>query len=229
MNETRSPRLAALLEALAVCVTAYATRALLHRCGAGFAAGPAATVLTVLLATWLLQRRGGSWSELGVRRPARLGPAVLWTVALFVAAMLLMPPVVTAIANAAHFPAQQLDMFGVLRGNLALYLVFLIPVSWGAAAFGEELIFRGFLLRRLTDALGGGRAAAVGALLVQATLFGLGHAYLGPRGMLNAGGLGLVSGVCYLVNGRNLWPLFIAHGLVDTVGITVLFLGIAHS
>ena len=26
----------------------------------------------------------------------------------------------------------------------------------------------------------------------------------------------------------NLWPLFIAHGLVDSVGITALYLGVAH-
>jgi hypothetical protein len=66
-------------------------------------------------------------------------------------------------------------------------------------------------------------------VLGQATLFAFGHAYLGPRGMLNAGALGLLGGLCYLWNGRNLWPLFIAHGLVDSVGLTALFLGLARS
>jgi membrane protease YdiL (CAAX protease family) len=218
-----------MVEVLAVSGIAYAARSLLHRWGAGFAAGAASTVLAVVVATWLLRRRGNDWGKLGCRRPLQLRSAALWTVALFLAAMLLAPPIVTVISNALHFPPQQLDVFARLRGNLALYLVLLIPISWGSAAFGEELIFRGFLLQRLTDAFGGGRGAALGAVLGQATLFGFGHAYLGPRGMLNAGALGLLAGLCYQMNGRNLWPLFIAHGLVDTVGMTVLFLGLAHA
>jgi len=230
VNATMTLRTAATIDVLVVSATAYVARTVLHLLlGAGFAAGPVATVLTVLLATWLLHRRNNGWGNLGFRRPARIGPAVLWTVALFLASMLLAPPVVTLISNALHFPAQKLELFAQLRGNLALYLVLLIPISWGAAAFGEELIFRGFLLRRLTDALGGGRGAELGALLGQATLFGFAHAYLGPRGMLSAGALGLLAGLCYQLNGRNLWPLFIAHGLVDTVGMTVLFLGLAHA
>jgi uncharacterized protein len=229
VNDTMNSRTAAMVEVLVVSATAYAVRTVLHRWGAGFSAGAASTILAVLVATWLLRRRGNSWGNLGLRRPARMRSAVLWTVALFFAAMLLVPLVVTAISNALHLPAQQLEVFARLRGNLALYLVLLIPVSWGTAAFGEELVCRGFLQRRLTDAFGGGRGAEMGAVLGQAMLFGLGHAYLGPRGMLNAGALGLLSGLCYQMNGRNLWPLFIAHGLVDTVGMTVLFLGLAHA
>jgi membrane protease YdiL (CAAX protease family) len=221
-------RIAALLEVLAVSAAAYIARSVLHRWGAGFAAGVGSTILAVLLATLLLRWRGNSWSRLGFRRPARMGSALLWTVALFLASMLIVPPVVTVISDALNFPAQHLDVFARLRGNPALYLVLLIPVSWGSAAFGEELICRGFILRRLCDALGGGRGAQLGAVLGQAALFGCAHAYLGPRGMLNAGALGLLAGLCYLMNGRNLWPLILAHGLVDTVGMTVLFLGLAH-
>jgi membrane protease YdiL (CAAX protease family) len=143
--------------------------------------------------------------------------------------MLLAPPAVTLISNALHLPAQRLEAFAGLQGNLAFYLVLLIPIAWGTAAFGEEIIFRGFILRRLADAFGGGRAAELGALLAQAALFGIGHAYLGPRGVLNAGALGLLAGMCYLINGRNLWPVIVAHGLVDTVGISMLYLGISHA
>jgi membrane protease YdiL (CAAX protease family) len=53
-------------------------------------------------------------------------------------------------------------------------------------------------------------AAAVG----QAALFGAVHAYLGPRGVVNAAAIGLVAGGAYLADGRNPWPLVIAHGLV---------------
>jgi len=32
----------------------------------------------------------------------------------------------------------------------------------------------------------------------------------------------------YLADGRNLWPLIVAHGLVDTVNLTLLHLGAVH-
>ena len=221
-------RSAALLEVLAVVLVAYGTRRLLQYWGAGFAGGASSTILAVLLSAWLLRRRGGSWADLGLKRPAKPGSAASWTVALFLVALLVVPAVSAVIGNALHFPAQHLEIFARLQGNLGLYLVLLIPVTWGTAAFGEELVCRGFIMRRLGDALGGSGAAEFGALLGQAVLFGLAHGYLGPRGMLNAGALGLLFGCCYQLSGRNLWPLFVAHGLVDTVGITMLYLGLAH-
>lgn len=229
MSTTVTSRTSALLEVLAVTVIAYLTRAALHRLGAGFASGAVATVAALALATFFLRRGGAGWRDLGCRRPSSLSTAAMWTVGLFAADMFLIPPLVFVFANALHLPAQRLDAFDQLRGNRALYLELLVPITWGSAAFGEELIFRGFLTRRLTEALGGTGRAELAAVVGQATLFAFGHAYLGPRGMLNAGALGLLGGLCYRWNGRNLWPLFIAHGLVDSVGLTVLFLGVAHS
>ena len=219
----------ALAEVLAVTGIAYLTRAALHHFGAGFASGAVATVVALVVATIFLRRRGSGWRDLGCRRPPSLRIAALWTIGLFVADMLLVPSLVFVLGNALHLPAQRLEAFDQLRGNRTLYLELLVPITWGSAGFGEELIFRGFVMRRLTDAIGATARAELAAVVGQATLFACGHAYLGPRGMLNAGALGLLGGLCYLWNGRNLWPLFIAHGLVDSIGLTVLFLGITHS
>ena len=187
------------------------------------------TVAAFALATWFLARRGIHWRDLGLGRPKHLGVALGWGLGLFVVDILVLPVIAQQVSDALGFPPQRLGAFSGLVGNTLEYLVLLIPVTWGAAAFGEELVYRGFIYQRLTDAFGGTRSASTIALLTQAALFALGHAYLGPRGMLNAGALGLVAGLAYLANGRNLWPLFIAHGLVDTVGITALYLGAAPS
>ena len=229
MSTTGRSRATALFEVLAVTGIAYLTRAVLHHFGVGFASGAVATVVALVVATTLLWRRGTGWRDLGCRRPPSMPIAAMWTVGLFLVDMLLVPSLVFVLANALHLPAQRLEAFDQLRGNLALYLELLVPITWGSAAFGEELMFRGFLTQRLTDALGGTGRAELVAVVGQAALFAFGHAYLGPRGMLNAGALGLLGGLCYLWSGRNLWPLFIAHGLVDSVGLTVLFLGSAHS
>ena len=68
-----------------------------------------------------------------------------------------------------------------------MYLWMLIPVSWGSAAFGDELLVRGFMQYRLTGIMGV-RAAVV----LQALIFALAHFYQGLAGMINVFFVGLI-------------------------------------
>ena len=141
--------------------------------------------------------------------------------------LLVLPAIIGPLSAALDLPRQDLGAYAALKGDTARYLLLLIPISWGTAAFGEELIYRGFIFQRLADVVGRTRWAVAITLLAQAALFAFGHAYLGPRGMLNAGAVGFAAGLVFVVNGRNLWPLIVAHGLVDTVAMTALYLGVA--
>ena len=223
-----TPRQSAWLDTAIVIAATLGPHAAIRAIGGSVAAGSLATIAIAALCLYLLKRRAIPWAAIGLARPSHLGKAVAWALGLFVADMLIVPVLAKAIADSLQFPAQDLSAFAGLRGNTLQYLVLLIPVGWGAAAIGEELIYRGFINRRLTDALGAGSGASAVALLVQSALFAGGHFYLGPRGMLNAGVLALLAGVAFLWNGRNLWPLVIAHGLVDSIGLTMLYLGAGH-
>lgn len=110
-----------------------------------------------------------------------------------------------------------------VRGRLSGYLL-MLTVAWTSAAFGEELLFRGFALDRLHVALGGGRGAAALAVALQALLFGLGHAYQGLGGVVLTGVIGLGLGAIVRAARGNLWIAILAHGLIDTLGLTALFL-----
>lgn len=55
------------------------------------------------------------------------------------------------------------------------------------------------------------------ALLVQAIIFGAGHAYQGSAGMLLTGISALIYGGVFILSGRNLWTAVIAHSLANTV------------
>jgi membrane protease YdiL (CAAX protease family) len=228
MPAFRDTRASALLEVALVFAAGVVTYHWLRSLQLGVAVTALGTVVPLVLATVLLHRRGVRWRELGFRRPNDLRAAALWAIGLFLVDMLLIPPIVGSLSTALGFPPQDLSAFADLKGNTLKYLVLLLPIAWGAAAFGEELLYRGFIFQRLTDALGPSGWATTVALLMQAALFAAGHAYLGPHGMLNAGALGLVAGLAFVRSGRNLWPLIIAHGLVDTVGITALYIGVAH-
>lgn len=218
----------ALAEVAAIVIVGILAHGWLRGLKLGVGVTTLGTLATFALATWLLFRRGFHWRDLGLRRPDNLRMAAVWGLGLFLVDMLLLPPIIESLSRALSLPPQRLGAFSGLTGNTIQYLVLLVPITWGIAAFGEELIYRGFIYQRLTDAMGRTGWATTVAIPAQAVLFALGHAYLGPRGMLNAGALGLAAGLAYLANGRNLWPMCIAHGLVDTVGITALYLGVAH-
>jgi hypothetical protein len=62
-------------------------------------------------------------------------------------------------------------------------------------------------------------------VLLQALVFALGHAYQGVTGVVNLFVVGLILGYVYLRGGRNLWPVIVAHGLIDTLSTTLVYLG----
>jgi hypothetical protein len=98
-----------------------------------------------------------------------------------------------------------------------LFLLDATIVVWVLIAFGEEFVFRGFILNRLLLVTGESRHGLVIASLLQAIWFGAGHASQGLTGMLMTGAVGFVLALVFLTRmNRNLWPLVIAHGTIDS-------------
>ena len=106
-------------------------------------------------------------------------------------------------------------------------LLGVIASIWITAAFAEEVIVRGFLMERVARVMGGGRFAWIASLLFTSVGFGFLHYYQGPTGIVSTGLMGLLLGALYLVVRRNLWVSILAHGLIDTIGLTALYLGLA--
>src|SRR5262249_3228473 len=112
-----------------------------------------------------------------------------------------------------------------ITGNVG-YALLALGIVWSFAAFGEEIAYRGYLLNRGADALGGGTAAFWVAAVVSAVLFGYGHYYKGPAGIIDSGIAGLILASAYLLTGRNLWTAVLAHGFIDTFAIAMVYLGL---
>ena len=90
---------------------------------------------------------------------------------------------------------------------------------------GEEIGYRGYLITRAADVGNRSKPAYWIAVLVVAVLFGYGHYYKGPSGIVDSGMAGLILGAAFLLSGRNLWVCILAHGFIDTFGIVALYFG----
>ena len=193
--------------------------------GDGLWARQAAALLgvTVMLALiWLsLQRRGERWSRLGLRWGRFGGRQALVAVAqallLFVLATLAF--VLTGgLMSRLLGTAGQGDFSGyAFLAGKPLLLFGVIVSSWITASFSEEVIYRGFLLRRLEELFGDGRRAAGLAVAGSALLFGLAHFAWGPVGVAQTTAMGLVLAVGFLWFRRNLWVPILAHAGMDTL------------
>ena len=87
-------------------------------------------------------------------------------------------------------------------------------------------MWRGYLMNRLVDLQGRQTKLAWAiALVVSAAIFGLAHFIQGPIGVFWTGAIGLVFGLSYLAVGRNLWPVILAHGLIDTLDFISHYFG----
>ncbi len=93
------------------------------------------------------------------------------------------------------------------------------------AAFGEEMVWRGYALPRAAQFYGSGARAWIVALVIVNLGFGFAHFYQGPSGVIQATVAGIFLGMLYLATGRNLVAPIVAHGIGNSVDFTVMYLG----
>ena len=98
----------------------------------------------------------------------------------------------------------------------------------GDAAFGEELSYRGLILNRFARIFKESKWVDWLAVAVSAALFGLGHYYKGWSGVIDSGFAGLLLGATFVLSGKNLWACILAHGLIDTTAIVLVYAGLAN-
>jgi membrane protease YdiL (CAAX protease family) len=180
-----------------------------------------------LVFLWVTTKlRGASWGDFSLTRPKSWFRTLLISfgvaLAVLVTVIFVINPIMNAIPN---IPPQDLSRFHFLAGSLP-NLIIQIVLVWITAGFLEEFLFRGYLMNRLIDLLGKEtKITWVIALVGQAVIFGLVHSQQGLGGMFKVGVIGLAFGISYLAVGRNLWPLILAHGLIDSLDMVTHFFG----
>lgn len=176
--------------------------------------GNAVFVTSILL----LNKQAGqwTWSNLGFAKPTTWWyPILIGTVVLGVFFLL-------SVYIQPYFlglgPRRDISHLMVIRQNKQVLILALILV-WVTAALLQELIFRAFLINSLDILLGRNQWSTWVAVIISAVIFGLLHAWQGIGGILFTGIIGFIFGIAFLLNGRRIWPLIFAHGIIDTISL----------
>jgi membrane protease YdiL (CAAX protease family) len=180
----------------------------------------------VLCALGLLsvRLRDGGWSAMGFTRPSSWRRIALIALTAAGVRILLGQFVIEPATGFFWPPPSAPQLANEIAGNAKVAGVALLIV-WTFAAFGEEIAYRGYLLTRAADIGRKSTTAYWLGIVLVSILFGYGHYYKGPSGIIDSGIAGLILGAAYMVAGRNLWACVLTHGFIDTFGVIDAFFG----
>ena len=178
---------------------------------------------TLVVATWRMRARGISWKDLGLKKPENILKTLGFSALIFVVIMAsiiifeIMKDQFSLSLTADTSAESATSKFGELKGNWPRFFL-IIPFIWIESML-EELLDRGFLMNWLERLFSMTSFATVIAVVLQAALFGFMHSNDFSERSLTVGIIGLVMGIAYVKFGRNLWPLIIAHCLLNTISM----------
>lgn len=178
---------------------------------------------TLVIATWRMKVRGISWKKLGLRKPENIKKTLLVSIGILIAIPLsimlfqLIKDYLPFSLESNNYSENSVSKFGNLKGNWLLFLTIMPAVL--VESMLEELLDRGFLMNWFEKLFSQTSIATILAVLLQAAIFGFRHSYdLSERSII-VGLIGLVMGIAYVKFGRNLWPLIIAHCILNTMSM----------
>lgn len=180
------------------------------------------TVGLLLLGSTSLWLRGRGWRAIGLERRTSWVKTLAWSIGLGIASQALDIQIATPLLTRITGHAPDLSNFRSMIGNVP-QLFFWLAITWSIAAFGEEMVYRGYILNRAADVLGRNWLAWVFAAILSSALFGLTHNYQGIAGVIDVAVFAFIPVIAYLLSGRNLWIPILAHGIGDTIAFVLIF------
>lgn len=192
-------------------------------------AGSLAMWCGILVATYFMRKKGMTWQSRGLSLPVgkkdwlkSIGLVVVATITVIVF-MAIAIPLISSLLDIA-IPDSATDRFEFFLGKPFVFAAYLVIVIWLGAALGEELLMRGFLLNHLIEIFGSEKLGKTLAVLLHAIIFGMLHISQGVPGIIGTAGVAIIFAAIYLFNDRKLFPLILAHGLINSISIFAYYL-----
>ncbi len=121
------------------------------------------------------------------------------------------------MANITGIPeSSDMSSYDYLKDNIWMLFLTLGGV-YIVASFGEEVIYRAFLINRISELGLSGKAGKIIVVIISAIVFGLAHYSWGIMGVVQTTFMGLALGGSYLYLKKRIWVLIFAHAYMDTI------------
>ncbi len=187
--------------------------------------GAFSVVCGAVAAVSVVFARGGSFTELGLRVPASWTRSIMQALVILFVFVLAQAVVPMMLALFIDLPAADFSRYDVIAGNLpaAISMALILPIT---ASIPEEIIYRGFLMGRLTEFFGKDSRGSILTVLVQAIIFGSIHFQWGLGGMIMTVIMGVVWGTAFILCGRNLWVVILAHSAGHLLFVSQLYFAV---
>jgi len=132
----------------------------------------------------------------------------------------------TIMVNITGVPeAADMTGYDYLKDNIGMLVLSLAGV-YIVSSIGEEIIYRYFLITRISQLGLNGKVGNTIAVISSALIFGLAHYQWGLLGIVQTVFMGLALGICYLRMKRKLWILILAHAYMDTILLVQVYLSL---
>lgn len=182
--------------------------------------------LLIIVANYF-EYKGKPFSALGLYREKftvknLLVLAPLAALALFVVYVLALVPGIEMLTGV---PIDYSSMHQ-LKGDLPTAVIWLLIV-WATAAFGEEIIFRGYFMRQFIKFFGDSKISLAINILIFCSFFGYMHMQQGITGQLVAASTGALFSIIFYMRKYDLWFMIMIHGFFNTLGILSFYFGLA--
>ena len=181
------------------------------------------SLTTLIIATWRMKVRNVSWKDLGLRKPESFKKTLFVTIGILIAIVLsimafeMIKDYLPFSLEHKNYSENSASKFGNLKRNWLLFFTIMPAVLLESIL--EELLDRGFLINWFEKLFSKTTIATILAVILQALIFGFRHSYDLSDRSIRVGLIGLIMGIAYVKFGRNLWPLIIAHCVLNTMSM----------
>lgn len=182
--------------------------------------------IVIIVATYI-EYKGKPFTPLGFQR-AKFNAKNLLVFAPLTAFGLFVFYVIAIVPGIEMLTGVSIDYSSMaqVRGNLQTAISWLLIV-WATAAFGEEIIFRGFLMRQFVKFFGDSKISLAINILIFCGFFGYMHMQQGITGQLVSASLGSIFCIIFYARKYDLWFMIMVHGFFNTLGILSFYFGLA--
>lgn len=176
-------------------------------------------ILAILAVTYFEDK---SFQRIGFKNQFSFLKVLGITLVVFIVIEPILDFIVQPLVNKLTGEIPDYTAFDLVKNNFQKFGKYLLFI-WISAAFGEEILFRGFMFKQFNIILPEFKFKTLTIVVITSLLFALPHLYQGLSGLVLTFIFGLLFSAVYIKYGYNIWIIILLHGLVDSLFITLAY------